>query len=103
MKEGCLLVEDTKLAFTDSSAGEPAVVLIHGFTTNLTAWADIIPHLTHGLRVVTVNLPRHGQMIAVTAEVEATLVSYGIPWFERITRDGPPPPGPSALNPILPA
>ncbi len=44
-----------------SDAGHPPLVLIHGLGSAATAFKPIIPELSKNFRVITVDLPGHGQ------------------------------------------
>ena len=53
------------LHVTDDGAGPP-LVLLHGFTGSSESWAPLVPALSAEHRVMTVDLPGHGQSSAPT-------------------------------------
>lgn len=55
------VVRGRRIAFEVSGAGDPAVVLIHGAFENRGYFARQVQHLTPRHRVLTIDLPGHGQ------------------------------------------
>ncbi|MEU7630031.1 alpha/beta hydrolase [Nocardia sp. NPDC049220] len=53
------LPDGVPMYYEDHGAGRP-VVLIHGWTMNTTFWAQNVPALSEGNRVITVDLRGHG-------------------------------------------
>ena len=53
------------LHVTDDGAGPP-LVLLHGFTGSSESWSPLVPALGAAHRVITVDLPGHGQSSAPT-------------------------------------
>jgi pimeloyl-ACP methyl ester carboxylesterase len=81
-------VDPTPLATTDRGAGVP-IVLIPGLTFARQVWDPIADHLVDRHRVVTVDLPGHGDSdgsaadpVAVVSRLQATLDGLGVetPW-----------------------
>jgi 2-succinyl-6-hydroxy-2,4-cyclohexadiene-1-carboxylate synthase len=52
---------------TSGGSGAARVVLVHGFTQTLAAWAPVGDRLAHRFEVVRVDLPGHGRSGAVRA------------------------------------
>lgn len=48
------------LRYTDSGAGSPPLVFVHGWTCNLTNWRDQVPHYEARHRVVALDQRGHG-------------------------------------------
>jgi pimeloyl-ACP methyl ester carboxylesterase len=55
-----LELDDARLFFTDDGAGEPPLLLVHGYTADSHDWSWQIPHFVAGHRVVAVDLRGHG-------------------------------------------
>jgi pimeloyl-ACP methyl ester carboxylesterase len=55
------LVEGRKVHYSSYGKGHKALVLVHGWTCDETFWASNVPGLSKQYRVVTVDLPGHGQ------------------------------------------
>jgi pimeloyl-ACP methyl ester carboxylesterase len=49
------------LRYSDTGAGEPPLLFIHGWTCNRTNWRDQVPHFAKKHRVVAVDLRGHGE------------------------------------------
>jgi pimeloyl-ACP methyl ester carboxylesterase len=49
-----------KIHYVSTGKGKDAVVLVHGWTCNLTLWRDQIPELSKRARVIALDLPGHG-------------------------------------------
>ena len=52
--------QNTNIHYTDQGAG-PAIVLLHGFTESHAIWDEFVAPLADAFRVVTIDLPGHGQ------------------------------------------
>lgn len=50
-----------KVHYDNYGRGKTALVLIHGWTCDATFWQANLPELTEAMRVITVDLPGHGQ------------------------------------------
>ncbi len=50
-----------KIHYQSYGQGSDAFVLVHGWSSNLTAWAYQIPELSKRARVIALDLPGHGQ------------------------------------------
>ena len=64
----------------DAGAGEPPVLLIHGFGGNLESWSDLQARLAEDRRVVAFDLPGHG-------DSDATGEDWGIAALAGAARD----------------
>lgn len=60
MTEKFIMAGATALHVCDSQAGEPCVVLLHGYLESMLVWDDFVPLLYKKVRVVTLDLPGHG-------------------------------------------
>jgi pimeloyl-ACP methyl ester carboxylesterase len=63
------------IAFESHGMGEPALVLIHGWSCNRSYWAAQVEPLSEHLRVVALDLAGHGQ--SGTAREAWTIDSFG--------------------------
>jgi len=54
-------VDHIKVHYTNYSKGETALVFIHGWACDETVWAEQAPALAEKIRVITIDLPGHGQ------------------------------------------
>ena len=54
-------VDGLKIHSTVTGTGSKAVILVHGYTCDETAWTDQTPALAKRYRVVTLDLPGHGK------------------------------------------
>lgn len=50
-----------RIHYTNYGAGEKALVLVHGWSSDETVWKKQAPELAKSIRVLTVDLPGHGQ------------------------------------------
>jgi len=55
------LVDGRKVHYSSYGKGPKAIVLVHGWTCDETFWASNVPALAKRYRVLTVDLPGHGQ------------------------------------------
>jgi pimeloyl-ACP methyl ester carboxylesterase len=53
-------LDTTKIHYVSEGKGKDAIVLVHGWTCNLTNWRDQIPELSKRARVLALDLPGHG-------------------------------------------
>src|SRR6266550_3729912 len=54
-------LDGTRIHYVNYGKGREALVLIHGWTSNLEFWRDQIPDLAKRNRVIAIDLPGHGQ------------------------------------------
>src|SRR3954469_20056369 len=54
-------VDHVKVHYTNYGKGETALLLVHGWACDETIWADQAPALAEKIRVITIDLPGHGQ------------------------------------------
>jgi len=50
-----------KVHYTNYGKGDVALVFVHGWACDETVWADQAPALAEKIRVITIDLPGHGQ------------------------------------------
>ncbi len=55
-----LMRDGVTLRYTDSGAGDPPLLFIHGWCCDHTYWRDQVPHFARSHRVVAVDLRGHG-------------------------------------------
>jgi pimeloyl-ACP methyl ester carboxylesterase len=71
-------VDGAKVHYTDYGAGENALVFVHGWSCDETFWASQAPALGAKFRVITIDLPGHGQsdkpQIAYTMDLYARAI-----------------------------
>ena len=63
-------MSDIGMNLVDRGDGDPPIILIHGFTCNLSNWKEQLSGLSDSHRCVAVDLPGHG---ASAAPREATI------------------------------
>src|SRR5215813_5162439 len=54
-------LDGMKIHSTSSGKGATTLVLVHGWTCDDTSWAAQVPALSKHYRVITLDLPGHGQ------------------------------------------
>ena len=54
-------LEGVRIHYTSYGAGENALVFVHGWSSDETVWKKQAPELARSVRVLTVDLPGHGQ------------------------------------------
>jgi pimeloyl-ACP methyl ester carboxylesterase len=54
-------VDGVKIHSTTTGQGPKTVVLVHGWTCDETSWSEQVPVLSKKYRVITIDLPGHGQ------------------------------------------
>ena len=54
-------VDGLKIHSTTTGSGPKTVILVHGWTCDETSWSEQVPVLAKQYRVVTLDLPGHGQ------------------------------------------
>jgi len=54
-------VDHLKVHYTNYGKGETALFFVHGWAGDETVWADQAPALAEKIRVITIDLPGHGQ------------------------------------------
>ncbi|MBA3650330.1 MAG: alpha/beta hydrolase [Chthoniobacterales bacterium] len=50
-----------RVHYTNYATGEKALLLVHGWSSDETVWKQQAPELAKSIRVITVDLPGHGQ------------------------------------------
>jgi sigma-B regulation protein RsbQ len=54
-------VDHIKVHYTNYGQGDSALVLVHGWACDETVWSEQAPALAEKIRVITIDLPGHGQ------------------------------------------
>lgn len=54
-------LDGVRIHYTDYGAGEKALLFVHGWSSDETVWKKQAPALAKSIRVLTVDLPGHGQ------------------------------------------
>jgi len=54
-------VDGVKVRYTNYGRGETALLFVHGWACDETVWQDQAPALAEKIRVITIDLPGHGQ------------------------------------------
>jgi pimeloyl-ACP methyl ester carboxylesterase len=57
----CVDVDHLKVHYTNYGKGDMALFFVHGWTCDETVWAEQAPALAEKIRVITIDLPGHGQ------------------------------------------
>jgi pimeloyl-ACP methyl ester carboxylesterase len=73
--------DGVKLYYEETGAGEPAMLLIHGWTCNHTHWAAQVEHFSKTHRVVTVDLRGHGLSDAPRQEYPLEGFAEDVAWI----------------------
>ena len=80
-------LDTTKIHYVSEGKGKDAIVLVHGWTCNLTHWRDMIPEFSKRARVLALDLPGHGlsdkpeikyDMDLFAAAIDAVLKDAGV-------------------------
>ena len=58
---GTAKLDGAKIHYTDSGKGKQTLILVHGWTCDETFWSANVPVLAERYRVITLDLPGHGQ------------------------------------------
>jgi len=70
-------VDHLKVHYTNYGKGETALVFVHGWACDETVWTDQAPTLAEEIRVITIDLPGHGQ------SEKPTTISYDKDLYTR--------------------
>jgi sigma-B regulation protein RsbQ len=54
-------VDGAKIHWTSKGSGSPAIIFVHGWTCDDTSWNAQVPVVSQRHRVITLDLPGHGQ------------------------------------------
>src|SRR5437588_8373957 len=54
-------VDHLKVHYTNYGNGETALLFVHGWACDETVWSEQAPALAEKFRVITIDLPGHGQ------------------------------------------
>ena len=54
-------VDHLKVHYTNYGKGDTALFFVHGWACDETVWAEQVPALAEKIRVITIDLPGHGQ------------------------------------------
>src|SRR5205807_3066826 len=54
-------VDHLRVHYTNYDKGDTALLFVHGWACDETVWADQAPALAENIRVLTIDLPGHGQ------------------------------------------
>lgn len=54
-------LDATRIHYTNYGAGENALLFVHGWSSDETVWKKQAPEMAKSIRVLTVDLPGHGQ------------------------------------------
>jgi pimeloyl-ACP methyl ester carboxylesterase len=54
-------IDGAKIHWATSGTGDKVVVFVHGWTCDSTTWAGQVPAIARKYRVITIDLPGHGQ------------------------------------------
>ncbi len=67
-------LDGVRIHYTNYGAGEKALLLVHGWSSDETVWKKQAPELAKTMRVITVDLPGHGQ--SDQPEIDYTMDYY---------------------------
>jgi non-heme chloroperoxidase len=54
-------LDGVRVHYTNYGTGEQALLFVHGWSSDETVWKKQAPELAKSIRVITVDLPGHGQ------------------------------------------
>jgi pimeloyl-ACP methyl ester carboxylesterase len=54
-------LDSVRIHYTNCGSGEQALLFVHGWSSDETVWKKQAPELSKSIRVITVDLPGHGQ------------------------------------------
>lgn len=54
-------MEGSRVHYTNYGSGETALLFVHGWSSDETVWKKQVPELAQSVRVITIDLPGHGQ------------------------------------------
>ncbi|MBX7181529.1 MAG: alpha/beta fold hydrolase [Bacteroidia bacterium] len=60
-QEFSCMVKEATISFTDTGKGYPNIVLLHGFLESKQVWKNWITSFPKSYRIITIDLPGHGQ------------------------------------------
>jgi pimeloyl-ACP methyl ester carboxylesterase len=82
--------DGVKLYYEETGTGEPAMLLVHGWTCNHTHWAAQVAHFSKRHRVVTVDLRGHGLSDAPQQEYTTEGFADDVAWvIQQLGLDRP--------------
>jgi pimeloyl-ACP methyl ester carboxylesterase len=58
---GAATIDGANIHSTSTGKGAKTIILVHGWTCDETSWSEQVPVLARKYRVITVDLPGHGQ------------------------------------------
>ena len=85
------------IAYSETGSG-PTLVLIHGVCHSRHAWDDVVPYLADDFRVITIDLPGHGES-PDPDPMDEGVVDRIIGDIANFLRDVTPGPGDAAAGP----
>ncbi len=56
-------VDHLKVHYTNYGKGDTALFFVHGWSCDETVWSEQAPALAENIRVITIDLPGHGQSV----------------------------------------
>ena len=78
-------VDHLKVHYTNYGKGDTALVLVHGWACDETVWSEQAPALAEEIRVITIDLPGHGQSDKPNSiEYDKDLYTHAI---DRVIKD----------------
>lgn len=69
-------LDGVRVHYTDYGTGEKALLFVHGWSSDETVWKKQAPELAKSIRVLTVDLPGHGQS-------DRPEISYTMDYYAR--------------------
>jgi pimeloyl-ACP methyl ester carboxylesterase len=73
--------DGVKLYYEETGAGEPPMLMIHGWTCNHTHWAAQVEHFANTHRVVSIDLRGHGESDAPEQEYTVEGFADDVAWL----------------------
>lgn len=67
-------LDETRVHYTNFGAGEKALLLVHGWSSDEAVWKKQAPALAKSIRVITVDLPGHGKATSRNASIRWTIM-----------------------------
>src|SRR5205807_1538436 len=73
-----VVLDGAKIHYTNYGQGETALLFVHGWSCDETVWSEQAPALAQKMRVITIDLPGHGQSekphVAYTTDLYARAI-----------------------------
>ena len=78
-------LDGVRIHYTSYGAGEKVLLFVHGWSSDETVWKKQAPELAKSIRVLTVDLPGHGQsdQLQSAGQSERPEIAYTMDYYAR--------------------